>query len=99
MAAYDKAKQKLIVFIAARARDYNWHTEATHVERHGKTRHGFGHEVGQAVTLFMAPPPLGGLLQSRQEYADCRDNDRAHAGLLIQLRVWIAKLNILNRSN
>jgi len=92
-------KQELIVRITNRAREYNWYDEAAHIERCGAPHRDFGKTVGQAVTLFAATPPLGGLLQSREEYYNERENDRIRAKRLGQLRLWIAQLDILNRKS
>lgn len=92
-------REQLIRQIAQRAMEYNWEREAEFLETRGHCPVGFGKQVGQAITLFATPPPLGGMLQSRREYAEQREDDRLHARRLCELRVWIAKLNILNREH
>ena len=92
----DGRRELVIRKIVDRARAYNWPAQADYVEKNGVCPPGFGHEVGAAVALFMASPPLGGMLQTREAYSRGREDDREHARMLAELRLWIARLNVIN---
>lgn len=94
----DGLREQLIRQIVDRARAYNWPAQADYIEKNGVCPPGFGHEVGKDVALFMATPPLGGMLQTREAYARSREDDLEHGRMLAELRLWVARLNYLNNS-
>ncbi len=70
---------------------YNWIKEAMSISN-GIVPEGFGKEIGKAISLFINPPPLLGLLMNCKQYQEERELDKLRAKELGKLRMMIAKL-------